>query len=156
VAQKEKTMNNYLLRKTIVLCLLAMMSVACKAQSMVTEISWNVYSQNYTGLLVLYPNNKGILKVKTFIAGTGWVWVQQDAVLTNQYDIYGNCTFYINCYNPKTTPYVPWSADNFIIYPNGVMYTQDASGTWSTQIVAYVVQPINWQNKFKEYGIRTR
>jgi len=149
-------MKKVFLGKMIVLCLLTMVSITCRGQSLVTEISWNVYNQNYTGLLVLYPNNKGILKVKTFIAGTGWVWVQQDAMLTNQYDIYGNCTSYINCYNPKTTPYVPWSADNFVIYPNGAMYTQDASGTWSTQIIAYVVQPNNWQNKFREYGIRTR
>lgn len=149
-------MRKAFLRKTVILCLLAMMSLACKAQSMVTEISWNVYQQNYTGLLVLYPNNKGVLKIKTFIAGTGWVWVQQDAVLTNQYDFYGNCTSYINCYNPKTKPYVPWAADNFVIYPNGAMYTQDASGTWSTAIVAYVVPANNWQNKFREYGIQGR
>ena len=156
VAQKEEKMKTVFLRKIIVLCLLTMMSVVCKAQSMVTEISWNVYNQNYTGLLVLYPNNRGTLKIKTFIAGTGWVWVQQDAVLTNQYDIYGNCTSYINCYKPQTTPYVPWAADNFIVYPNGTMYTQDASGTWSTAIVAYVVPSNNWQNKFREYGIQRR
>lgn len=149
-------METDFLRKIGVLCLLAMMSIVCKAQSMVTEISWNVYSQNYTGLLVLYPNNRGNLKIKTFIAGTGWVWVQQDAVLTNQYDVSGNCTSYINCYNPKTTPYVPWAADNFIIYPNGAMYTQDASGTCSTAIVAYVVPRDKWQNKFHEYGIQRK
>ena len=149
-------MKKVYLKKIILFCLLVVMSIVCRAQSTVTEISWNVYNQNYTGLLVLYPNNRGILKIKTFIAGTGWVWVQQDAVLTNQYDPFGNCTSYINCYNPRTAPYVPWAADNFIVYPNGAMYTQDASGTWSTAIVAYVVQPINWQSKFKEYGIQTR
>ena len=143
-----------ILRKTAVICLLIMVSITCKAQSMVTEISWNVYNQNYTGLLVLYPNNRGVLKIKTFIVGIGWVWVIQDAVLKNQYDIWVNCTSYINCYNPKTTPYVPWSADNFVVYPNGNMYTQDASGTWSTAIVAYIVPTNNWQNKFREYGIK--
>lgn len=141
-----------------VICLLivvmALFPYKARCQSMVTEISWNVYNQNYTGLLVLYPNNRGTLKIKTFIVGTGWVWVQQDAVLTNQYDYLGNCTSYINCYNPKTTPYVPWAADNFVVYPNGAMYTQDASGTWSTQIVAYVVATQNWQSKFREYGIK--
>lgn len=142
------------IRKTVIMLFLLTMPLIIKAQSMVTEISWNVYNQNYTGLLVLYPNNKGILKVKTFIAGTGWVWVQEDAILTNQYDMWGNCTSYINCYNPKTNPYVPWAADNFVVYPNGAMYTQDASGTWSTQIVAYVVAAHNWQNKFREYGIQ--
>ena len=151
--KENQTMKKHLLKKTVVLCLLVMMSVVSKAQSMVTEISWNVYNQNYTGLLVLYPNNTGILKVKTFVAGTGWVWITEDAVLTNQYDGWGNATSYINCYNPKTTPYIPYAADNFLVYPNGNMFTQDASGTWSTSIAAYVVAAGNWQNKFREYGL---
>ena len=150
----KRTTQTTSMRKVFFMLFLVTMPLITKAQSMVTEISWNVYNQNYTGLLVLYPNNKGVLKVKTFITGTGWVWVQEDAVLTNQYDMWGNCTSYINCYNPKTNPYVPWAADNFIVYPNGAMYTLDASGTWSTQIVAYVVATHNWQNKFREYGIQ--
>lgn len=149
---KQKTLTTSM-RKTVFTLFLLAMPLITKAQSVVTEISWNVYNQNYTGLLVLYPNNKGILKVKTYIAGTGLVWVQEDATLTIQYDMWGNRTSYINCYNPKTNPYVPWAADNFVIYPNGAMYTQDASGTWSTQIVAYIVDTYNWQNKFREYGI---
>lgn len=152
--QKKQMWNKWNKKKAVLMLFLLILPLMVKAQSMVTEISWNVYNQNYTGLLVLYSNNKGILKVKTFILGTGWVWVQQDAVLTNQYDMWGNCTSYINCYNPKTTPYVPWAADNFVVYPNGAMYTQDASGTWSTRIVAYVVPTYNWQAKFREYGIR--
>lgn len=140
---------------TIVIVLVALLlPSSLKAQSMVMEVSWNVYNQNYTGLLVLYPNNKGLFKLKTFLAGTGWVWVTQDAVLSNQYDIFGNCTSYINCYNPKTNPYVPWAADNFVIFPNGSMYTQDASGTWSTQIVACLINGVYWQSKFREYGIK--
>lgn len=150
---KQKTITTNA-RKAFIMLFLLTIPLVTKAQSVVTEISWNVYNQNYTGLLVLYPNNKGILKVKTFIAGTGWVWVQEDAVLTKQYDMWGNCTSYINCYNPKTNPYIPWAADNFVVYPNGTIYTQDASGTWSTQIVAYVVATNNWQNKFREYGIQ--
>lgn len=149
-------MKKTFMRKAIALYLLVMMVIACKAQSMVTEISWNAPDGNYTGLMVLYPNNKGVFKVKHFIAGVGWSWCTQDAVLTNQYDVFGNCTSYINCYNPRTQPYYPYAADNFIVYPNGAMYTLDASGTWSTQIVAYVVQPNNWQNKFQEYGIQRR
>lgn len=149
---QSKQIRNF--KKAFVLLFLLVLPLMASSQSIVTEISWNVYNQNYTGLLVLYPNNKGFLKVKTFIAGTGWVWVREDAILTNQYDIWGNCTSYINCYNPKTNPYVPWAADNFVIFPNRAMYTQDASGTWSTQIVAYEVPAYNWKNKFKEYGIR--
>lgn len=154
------TPNNRLMKnllfKVICVITLSLLLIPQKAdsQSMVTEISWNVYTQNYKGLLVMYPNNRGILRVKTFIAGTGWVWVQEDAVRTNQFDSWGNCTTYINCYNPKTVPYVPWSADNFVIFPNRAMYTQDASGTWSTQIGAYIVPAQYWPGKFREYGFR--
>ncbi len=151
----KRTNQTTSLRRAALILLLLTTPLLSKAQSMVTEISWNFYGDNYTGLLVLYPDCSGILKIKTFVTGIGWVWVQEDAVLTNRYDMWGNCTSYINCYNPKTNPsYVPWAADNFIIYPNGNMFTQDALGGWSTQIVAYVVPAYNWQNKFKEYGIQ--
>ena len=146
-------MKNLLFKVICLVTLFALSSNNAKSQSIVTEVSWNVYNQNYTGILVLYPNNQGFLKIKTFIVGVGWVWVLQDAVLTNQFDIWGNCTSYINCCNPVTSPYVPWAADNFIIYPNGTMYTQDASGTWPTQIVAYIVPTQYWQSKFREYKL---
>lgn len=150
----EEDMKSTKFKRIISILLFIMVTIGCRAQSMVTEISWDIYDQNYTGLLVLYPNNRGTLKVKTFVPGTGWVKVTEDAVLTNQYDMWGNCTSFINCYNPRTTPYVPWAADNFLVYPNGTMYTQDASGTWSTAIVAYVVPKYNWNDKFREYGIK--
>lgn len=144
-----------LIRKAFIMLFLLMMPLIVEAQSKVTEISWNAYGQNYKGLLVLYPNNKGFFKVKSFFPDIGWVWVQQDATLTNQYDIWGNCTSYINCYNPKVSnPYVSYVADNFVVYPNGQMYTQDAMGTWSTLIVYHIVDPINWQKKIREYGIQ--
>lgn len=114
----KRTLRTTSMRKTAFMLFLLLMPLITKAQSMVTEISWNVYNQNYTGLLVIYSNNSGILKVKTFIKGTGWIWVQEDAVLTNQYDMWGNCFSYINCYNPKTNSYMLWAADNFVIYPN--------------------------------------
>ena len=147
-------MKHRIIKQIIFAILMFCIPKLSNAQSMVTEISWNMYNQNYTGLLVLYPNNRGIFKVKTYNASVGWVWIQQDAVLTNQYDIYGNCTSYINCYNPKTNPYIPYAADNFLVYPNGAIYTQDSAGNWSTQIVAMVVPDYNWQYKFNEYGIK--
>ncbi len=133
--------------------LLFFLPLTTNAQQMVTEISWNVYSQNYTGLLILDSDNTGILKIKSYFPQIGWVWIAQDAILTNQFDVYGNCTSYINCYNPVTYPYVPYSADNFVVYPDGSMYTMDSSGTWSTMIVAYVVPQYSWATKFNEYGI---
>lgn len=126
----------------------------CYSQSMVTEISWmDVEQTTYQGLLVLYPNNQGHFRVKFYHPVAGWVWVGQNATLTNQYDMYGNCTSFINCSYPQTSPYVPYSADNFIVYPNGTMYTQDYQGKWSTRIVARVIQPVYWQSKFSEYGL---
>lgn len=129
-------------------------SCGVKAQSIVSEVSWNVYGTNYKGLIVIYPNNMGFVKIKTYIPEAGGtVWVLEDAVLNNQYDIYGNCTSYIYCSNPRTVPYVPWAADNFVMFPNGSMYTQDAAGTWSTYIAAYKVPTYQWQSKFREYDI---
>ena len=127
-----------------------------KAQSTVTEISWTAPTGNYYGLLVLYPNNQGTFIVKYYAHYT-WIRVVQDAVLTNQYDVFGNCTPFINCYNPRASINFPgetYFADNFIVYPNGNMYTQDAAGTWSTLITAYMVPPANWNSKFREYNYR--
>lgn len=126
----------------------------CKAQSSVMEVSWNVYTTNYTGLLVLYPNNQGILKICSYDPNIGTIWIEQDATLTNQYDIFGNCTSYINCRNPRTSANIVYYADNFVIFPNGRMYTQDAGGTWSTQIVAQMISTYNWQSKMKQYNIQ--
>jgi len=128
-----------------------------KAQSMVTEIQWTVQPVTYNGLLVLYPNNQGAFIVK-FRAGYTIVSVIQNAVLTNQYDIFGNCTSYINCYNPRSmTPGYPsqnYAPDSFIVYPNGNMFAQDAAGNWSTLIRATVVPPHAWHSKFLEYNYR--
>ncbi len=145
------------MKKLIKVLLVAVLFIAVPkesdAQSSVMEVSWNVYNSNFTGLMVMFPDNTGIFKLRTFVPGTGWVWVLQDAVLTNQFDAWGNCTVYINCFNPRTVPYVPYNADNFVIFPNGAMYTQDSAGTWSTQIVASMVPAVYWPSKFQEYGL---
>lgn len=125
------------------------------SQSQVTEITWTgIGPKTYYGLLVLYPNNQGSFIVKFYDHYLGWITCHQDAVLTNRFDVFGNCTSVINCYYPKTTPNVPYVADNFIIYPNGAMYTQDAMGAWSTLITATAIHPIYWQTKFLEYGLK--
>lgn len=149
-----KTMSRIRLAIVLIITLLPMI---CHAQSSVMEVSWNVYTTNYTGLLVLYPNNQGVLKIKSYDPNIGVViWIEQDATLTNQYDVFGNCTSYINCRNPRTSANIVYYADNFVVFPNGSMYTQDAAGTWSTQIVAQMVPAYNWQTKMKQYNIRTR
>lgn len=137
----------------LALCMLTF-PLICKAQSSVMEVSWNVYTTNYTGLLVLYPNNQGILKICSHDPNIGTIWIEQDATLTNQYDIFGNRTSYINCRNPRTSANIVYYADNFVIFPNGSMYTQDAGGTWSTQIVAQMIPTYNWQLKMKQYNIQ--
>lgn len=144
------------IRVLLVAVFLAIAGFEAKAQSMVTEIRWTAPTGNHYGLLVLYPNNQGTFIVKYYVHYT-WVRVVQDAVLTNQYDVFGNCTSFINCYNPRASINFPgetYFADNFIVYPDRSMYTQDAMGTWSTLITAFVVPPANWNSKFKEYNYR--
>lgn len=124
--------------------------VSAKAQSTVMEIQWGQSGITYTGLLLLYPNNTGCFKVKYFYGS--WIWCYQDAKLTSTRDVFGNVTSYINCYNPKCA--LPYAADNFVIYPNGNMYTQDAAGNWSTLIQAVIIDPRYWAIKKNEYGLR--
>ena len=121
---------------------------------MVSEITWtDAEYVTYKGLLVLYPNNEGFFVVKFYNSTYGLVYCFQNAKLTNQYDMYGNCTSFINCSYPRVTPNLPYAADNFIVYPNGYMYTQDYYGKWSTLINCVVIQPEYWKMKLKEYGI---
>lgn len=144
-----KNLKRYLI--VVVLFLLPFYSFS---QSMVSEITWtDSESTTYEGLLVLYPDNTGIFKVKFYNSVVGWVWVLQSAILTNRYDIYGNCTSFINCSYPRTSPNVGYSADNFLVYPNGTMYTQDYQGKWSTLIYATIIQQRYWKSKFREYGL---
>ena len=121
-----------------------------KGWSTVMEIQWEQSGITYTGLLLLYPNNTGCFKVKYFYGS--WIWCYQDARLTSTRDVFGNVTSYINCYNPKCA--LPYAADNFVIYPNGNMYTQDAAGNWSTLIQAVIIDPRYWAIKKNEYGLR--
>ncbi len=146
------------MKKFLCILFLAVLSCSVKAQSSVTEIFWTMGDgDSYAALLVLYQNNSyGVLKVKTYIYPYGQVWVLQDAKLTNTYDTWGNCTSYINCYNVRTYPALPtasYAADNFVIFPNGSMYTQDAFGKWSTLITAYIIPQYNWRAKMIEYGL---
>ena len=144
------------MKKTIILFLLLILYRVDKSnsQSFVSEITWvDANNITYQGLLVLYPNNYGDFMVKYYHPYAGWIWCHQNAQLTNQYDAYGNCTSFINCSNPQTQPYQPYSADCFLVYPNGSMYTQDYAGNWSTLITAIVIQPAYWNSKLKEYGL---
>lgn len=147
---------NYCRKVCIMICLFVVFGAGKSfAQSTVMEISWtDVEYVNYKGLLVLYPNNQGFIKTKFYHAQIGDVWVSQNAVFSCQYDLMGNMTSYINCSYPKTQPNVPYSADNFVIFPNGNMYTQDYSGKWSTLVTAVVIQPTYWSAKFREYKIQ--
>ncbi len=142
------------MKKFILIILLSLVTTNyVHAQSSVVEISWVTHYIQYNGLMVMYPDNTGIFVVKYFLPNIGWIWVTQDAVLTNQYDLNGHCTSFINCYYPKSVPQVPYAADNFIIYPNGAMYTQDALGNWSTLITARPVERRFWPVKFTEYRL---
>ena len=138
----------------VITLVLASCSIA-KAQSNVMEITWNMGNVPYKGLMVIYPNNTGKFVVNYWNYNLQtYVRVMQDVRVNYQYDLYGNYTTFLNCYYPKTYPSSPYSADNFIIYPNGAMYTQDYAGAWSTAIIAQGISPNLWQSKFREYGLQ--
>lgn len=128
-------------------------SAVSHSQSMVAEINWNTSNVYYHGLLILNPNNTGTFHVRFVNPYVGLVQVRQNAVLSNTYDLYGNCTSFVNCSYPKTTPYVPYSADNFIFYPNGMVYTQDYQGKWSTAVACRSVARGEWDDLFEEFGL---
>lgn len=139
------------MKRAVLLFIFSILFLNIKAQSTVMEIGWKVADTNYMGLLVLYPNNYGHFKVKFYLPYAGWTWCIQDASFSATTDIYGNVTSYINCSNPRCSQ--PYAPDNFVIFPNGQMYTQDGAGTWSTLINATLIQPMYWQMKMKEYGL---
>lgn len=125
---------------------------AANAQSRVVEISWmdHEYTQ-YQGVIVIYPDNSGMVYSRFYNPSVGTVYVSQSAILTNTYDYYGYCTSYVNCMYPSTTPYVPYSADNFVFFPDGSVYTQDYSGKWSTAVQHRVVPQYNWNSVINNY-----
>lgn len=129
---------------------------AVKAQSSVMEIRWDDHMGiTYTGLVVLHPNNLGFMKVKYNIYPYGWIWCVQDMERTVHRDPFGNITTYLTGSSPRISDSrLMYAADTFIIYPNGSMYTQDASGQWSTKIRATVIEPRFWIVKFNEYGLK--
>ena len=129
--------------------LFLLLSMTLNAQSSITEIMWHVDGINYSGLLVLYPNDNGLFKVKFFVPGQGWVWCAQDAVVSRYSD-----AIFINCYNPRTVPYSPYAADNFMITADNQIYTQDWEGQWTNLIVGNEIPTLYWRNKMTEYFIK--
>lgn len=135
--------------------LIALITTICfglgaNAQSLVAEIGWtdvdNIY---YQGVLVMYPNNQGALYVRYYHPITGNVAVTQSAVMSSDYD----GTTYVCCGYPNTNPYVPYTADNFIFFTDGSVYTQDYSGKYSTNVAYRVVPSNQWYGVFAKYGI---
>ena len=155
-------MNTSRFKKTIcVLASIIVMTGTLSAQSLLNgmdrmiEIRWNFAEVIYKGLLTYYNDGQAVLTVQYYAYPYGTVTVVENAVVQNQYDYYGNCTTYIYCSNPTTYPELPpysYAADNFIIYPNGAMYTQDAFGNWSTLITANIVPCSSWRYKLRQYG----
>lgn len=117
------------------------------------EIRWNTNGVVYNGLLSFYNNGSGVFAVTYYLYPYGEIRVLQQAEMNFQYDAYGNCTTYIYCRNPQSNPPLAYSADNFVIYPNGAMYTQDTSGRWSYAITANIIPRPSWRGKLREYGI---
>lgn len=78
--------------RVAIILLLMLLPTLCNVPSMVKEVYWRVYSTTYTDLLELNPNNQGVLKICPYNPNIGTIWIGQDATLTNQYDIFENCT----------------------------------------------------------------
>ena len=56
--------------------------------------------------MVTYPDNTGIFVVNYWYPEMQTnITVVQDVSIRNQYDMYGNCTTFLNCYNTKAYPY---------------------------------------------------
>lgn len=116
------------------------------------EIRWNVEGVLYKGLLAYYDDGQAVLTVNYYLYPYGTISVVETAVIQNDCDYFGNCTTYIFCTNPVSYPAVPYAADNFVIYPNGSMYAQDAFGSWTNLITANIVPRMSWRHKLREYG----
>lgn len=133
--------------------LLFAQKVQAQQINVVMEISWYAYGINYNGLMVTYTDNTGDFVVNYYLPNVGYIQVFQDVRIRNQYDSWGNCTSYLYCYDPVSDPPIAYSPDNFVIYPNGNMYTQDDNGVWSTTITARVVPSSQWRTTLRKYGI---
>lgn len=110
------------------------------------EISWMIGYVNYTGLMVIYTNNRGIFKLRTPNV------IVQDVVFSNP----GTGYTYFRCSNPRYTNNQPasgYAADNFVVYPNGRMVTSDASGISSMMITYSIISSSYWQSKLDTYGL---
>lgn len=125
------------------------------AHSLVAEIRWvDVSNTVYRGLLVVNSNNAGHLYVLFYNYMVGNVQVVQNAYMSEGYDSYGNEAIYLNCSYPcVSNPYISYSADHFIFYDDGSVYTQDASGKWSTMVNYEVVPKSQWRAKYLEFGV---
>lgn len=148
-------------KRLLLLSMTLLMSGWLTAQSLLdgltnmAEIRWLFAGVQYNGLLTYHNNGQAVLTVRYYSYQYGTVTVVENAVVNNVYDYYGNCTTYIYGSYPMTTPVLPpgsYAADNFVIYPNGFMYTQDAFGNWSTLVTANSVPPSSWRYKLREYG----
>lgn len=130
-------------------------SISTNAQqiNVVSEISWYAFGVNYTGLMVTFSDNSGVFIVDYYHSSVGYVRVVEAVNVRNEYDMWGNCTTYLIGYNATPSKPVAYSPDSFVIFPNGSMYTQDASGTWSTAIVARVVPQYQWDGVFQKYDL---
>ncbi|MCQ2307705.1 MAG: hypothetical protein MJ000_09125 [Bacteroidales bacterium] len=143
-------------KKRITLCIMLFVSSICaNAQqiNVVSEISWNAFGVNYTGLMVTLTDNTGIFVVDYYHSSVGYVRVVQSVNVRNEYDMWGNCTTYLFGYDAIPSEPVLYSPDSFVIFPNGTMFTQDSAGVWSTAIIARIVPQYEWDGAFRKYGL---
>lgn len=139
-------------RLFLMIVILVLSTSYIKAQVRVVEIRWIDCEQTtYQGVIVMDSDSQGKLYSKFYHPSAGIVYVSQQVTMSHNYDLFGNCTSYLYCSYPNTTPYVPYTADNFIFYPNGAIYTQDYSGKWSTVVQQRLVPVDYWSDVIRSY-----
>lgn len=151
--ENQKTKRWVGLLTVLLFSSLSFQNVQAQEINIMMEISWYVNGLNYNGLMVTYDDDTGDFIVNAYLPYVGYIQVFQDIRINTQCDGWGNCTTYFYGYNAVSDPPIAYSPDNFVIFPDGTMFTQDDSGTWSTAITARVVPVSQWRTTLRKYGI---
>ncbi len=125
-------------------------------KNVMMEISWYAYGATYSGLMTTYADNTGDFIVNYYRPNVGYIQVHQDVRVNTKCDGWGNCITYLYGYNVTSDPPVAYIPDNFVIYPNGTVYTQDYNGMWSIPVTARIVPVNQWRATLRRYGINLK
>lgn len=125
-------------------------STAYSQQMTSWEIKWNFYGIRHEGLMIL-SGNVGTFRVKCIDRNSKELVDVVDQYVKRSYVWDG---VILNCYNPTSHVGSDYSADNFKIFNNGIMYMMDNDGNWSNEIVMRQIIDMNDLLRMKDkYGL---